>query len=237
MTKLLLIGYGRMGKMIEDVVSARDDCMIVGKIDPLLPAWDEKEAPDAILDFSAPGGVKSSANLALKYGCALVVGTTGFDEEARKLLAETAQKVPMICSSNYSLGVAVLKKAVRMTALALGEDFDIEIVEAHHNKKQDAPSGTALSLAEAADVKGDKPRLYGREGQIGARGREIGLHAVRGGTQAGEHRVLFMGDNELIELRHEAQSRRIFAAGAVKAALILSRKGPGTYTMDDVIQL
>ena len=235
MNKLLLIGYGRMGKMIENVADEREDTVVIGRIDPLLPPWDEKDAPDAILDFSTPDGIEKSVQLALRYNCALVIGTTGLDEKRRALIDETAKSIPVICESNYSLGVAVLKKAVRMTALALGEAFDIEIVETHHNKKQDAPSGTALSLAEAADAKGDAPRLYGREGKVGARGREIGIHAVRGGSVAGEHRVLFLGDNETVELRHEAQSRRIFAAGAVQAAIKLCGKAPGRYTMEDII--
>ncbi len=234
MTKLLLIDYGRMGKMIEDVVSEREDCCIVGKVDPLLPAWDEKEAPEAILDFSAPQGVQASMALAKRVNAALVIGTTGFDEMTKEAISETAKSIPVICQSNYSLGIAVLKKAVRMTAAALGEGYDIEIVETHHNKKKDAPSGTALSLAEAANLDG-KPLLYGREGLVGARGNEIGLHAVRGGSAAGEHRVLFLGDNETLELRHEAQSRRIFAVGAVRAALFLAGKKPGLYTMDDII--
>ena len=237
MTKLLLIGYGRMGKMIEDVASARSDVRIVGRIDPLLPPWDEKEKPDAILDFSAPEGIAASAELAKRFGCALVVGTTGLSEQARALLDEAAGAVPVICSANYSLGIAVLKKAVTLTAKALGEDFDIEIVEMHHGKKADAPSGTALALAEAADVNRDRPRMYGREGRVGERGREIGIHAVRGGTAAGEHRVLFLGDNEILELRHEAQSRRIFAAGAVKAAVLLADRAPGMYKMEDLIEL
>ena len=234
MVKLLLIGYGRMGKMIEDVVSQTEGARVIGKVDPLLPAWDEAERPDAILDFSAPQGIRETVALALRYRCALVIGTTGLDESARARIDEAAGQVPVICQSNYSLGVAVLKRAVRMTAQALGEGFDIEIVETHHNKKKDAPSGTALSLAEAANLDG-KPLLYGRQGLVGARGNEIGLHAVRGGSVAGEHRVLFLGDNETIELRHEAQSRRIFAVGAVRAALFLAGRKAGLYTMDDVV--
>ncbi len=236
MTKLLLIGYGRMGKMIEDVVSDRQDARIIGRVDPLLPAWDEAEAPDAILDFSQPEGLKASVALALRYRAALVVGTTGLGEAEKRLLSEAAQSVPVICSSNYSLGVALLKKLVRQAAQALGEDFDVEIIESHHNRKADAPSGTALSLAEAADANADKPRVYGRDGRPGPRGREIGIHAVRGGTAAGEHRVLFMGDNEIVELRHEAQSRRIFASGAVRAALALCCKAPGLYGMESIVE-
>ena len=237
MTKLLLIGYGRMGKMIDDVADARSDVRVVGRIDPLLPAWDEKEAPDAILDFSAPEGLAFSVETAKRFQSALVIGTTGLDEKARALLDDAAKAVPVICSANYSLGVAVLKKAVALTARALGEDFDVEIVETHHGKKADAPSGTALALAKAADANGDKPRVSGREGRVGERGREIGIHAVRGGTAAGEHRVLFLGDNETLELRHEAQSRRIFAAGAVKAAVLLAGRTPGRYELEDLIGL
>ncbi len=235
MTKLLIIGYGRMGKMIEEAARERGDVRVIGKIDPLLPAWDEKETPDAILDFSAPEGVQTSLDLALKYSCALVIGTTALSEDARLAISAASGRIPVICSSNYSLGIAVIKKAVREAALALGEDFDIEIIETHHNKKADAPSGTALTLAEAADIRGDKPRVYGREGRPGARGREIGIHAVRGGSVAGEHRVLFLGDSETVEIRHEAQSRRIFASGALRAALTLAGKPAGMYTMEDVI--
>ena len=234
MKKLLIVGYGRMGKMIEDVAQGLDGVRVIGRVDPLLPPWDEAETPDAILDFSAPEGIQKSIDLACRYRAALVIGTTGLNEKTKELIEEAAHKIPLICQSNYSLGVAVLKKAVRMTAAALGEGFDIEIVETHHNRKKDAPSGTALSLAEAANVSG-KPLLYGRQGLVGERGNEIGIHAVRGGSVAGEHRVLFLGDNETIELRHEAQSRRIFAVGAVRAALFLAGKAAGQYTMEDVI--
>ena len=237
MVKLLLVGYGRMGKMIDEVASARTDTRVIGRIDTFLPEWDGTQTPDAILDFSSPEGLDSSVRLALSSGAALVVGTTGLDEKARTLLEDAARHIPVICSSNYSLGIAVLRRAVAQVSRALGEDFDIEIIETHHSQKADAPSGTALTLAEAADTGRDKPRVYGREGRTGARGREIGLHAVRGGTAAGEHRVLFLGDNETIELRHEAQSRRIFAVGAVKAAVWLSGKSAGIYTMDDIISL
>ena len=234
MKKLLLIGYGRMGRMIEEVVSEREDCLVIGKVDPLLPAWDEQETPDTILDFSAPQGIRAAIALARKYRAALVIGTTGFGEEEKTAVSEAAKEIPVICQSNYSLGVAVLKKAVHMAAAALGDEYDIEIIETHHNKKKDAPSGTALSLAEAANLSG-KALLYGRQGRVGERGSEIGIHAVRGGSAAGEHRVLFLGDNETIEFRHEAQSRRIFAVGAVRAALFLAGRAAGLYTMDDVI--
>ena len=235
--KLLLNGYGRMGRMIEEIVSGDPELEIIGKVDPLLPPWTGETAPEGILDFSLPEGLDTSLALASKYNCPLLIGTTGLDEKARALLDDAAKAVPVICSANYSLGVAVLKKAVALTARALGEDFDVEIVETHHGKKADAPSGTALALAKAADANGDKPRVYGREGRVGERGREIGIHAVRGGTAAGEHRVLFLGDNETLELRHEAQSRRIFAAGAVKAAVLLAGRTPGRYELEDLIGL
>ncbi len=236
MTKLLIVGYGRMGKMIEEQAAALGAC-VVGRVDPLLPAWDASQAPDAILDFSTPEGLPASVSLALRYNAALVVGTTGLTDAHRAQLQKASESVPVICSSNYSLGVAVLKRAVRLAARALGADFDIEIVETHHSNKVDAPSGTALMLAEAANADGDRPYVYGRQGNTGKRKNEIGIHALRGGTVAGEHRVLFYGTDEVVELRHEALSRRIFATGAVKAALKLAGGAPGLYTMDDVISV
>ncbi|MBR4428357.1 MAG: 4-hydroxy-tetrahydrodipicolinate reductase, partial [Clostridia bacterium] len=138
--------------------------------------------------------------------------------------------------ANYSLGVAVLKSAVRMAARALGESFDIEIVETHHRKKADAPSGTALMLRDAADDGRGKPVIYGRQGRTGERGSEIAIHALRGGTVAGEHLVNFFGDNETLEFRHFAESRRIFALGALRAIKWLGSKSAGLYTMDDFME-
>lgn len=234
--KLLLNGYGRMGRMIEDIASNDPELEIVGKIDPLLPPWAGEQAPDGILDFSLPEGLDTSLSLAKKYDCPLLVGTTGLTGEARQKIRELARTVPVMAEANYSLGVAVLKSAVRMAARALGENFDIEIVETHHRKKVDAPSGTALMLKDAADDGRNKPVICGRQGRTGERGSEIAIHALRGGTVAGEHSVMFFGDSETLEFRHFAESRRIFALGALKAIKWLSGKPAGLYTMDDLME-
>ena len=233
---IILCGYGRMGLMIEQIALQSDDMNIIGVVHPGLydSPMDVPGTADIIIDFSYPGNLDAILERAHLDNCAVVIGTTGFSAEQAEKIKEASKTLRIMCSSNYSVGVAILKKAVAMVAPALKDSFDIEIVETHHNQKVDAPSGTALSLAQAADVKNDKPRVYGREGRPGARGREIGLHAIRGGTVAGEHRVLFLGDNETLELRHEAQSRRIFAVGAVKAALALIGKPAGLYEMDDI---
>ncbi len=234
--KLLLNGYGRMGRMIEDIVSGDPELEIIGKIDPLLPPWTGEEVPEGILDFSLPEGLDTSVSLAQKYNCPLLIGTTGLNDEAKQKIQALSRLVPVMAEANYSLGVAVLKSAVRMAAKALGESFDIEIVETHHRKKVDAPSGTALMLRAAADDGRNKPVIYGRRGRTGERGGEIAIHALRGGTVAGEHSVRFFGDNETLELKHLAESRRIFALGALRAIKWLGGKSAGLYTMDDFME-
>lgn len=234
--KLLLNGYGRMGRMIEDIVSGDPELEIIGKIDPLLPPWTGETVPEGILDFSLPEGLDTSVSLAQKYNCPLLIGTTGLNDEAKQKIRSLSRLVPVMAEANYSLGMAVLKGAVRMAAKALGESFDIEIVETHHRKKVDAPSGTALMLRAAADDGRNKPVIYGRSGRTGERGGEIAIHALRGGTVAGEHSVRFFGDNETLEFRHLAESRRIFALGALRAVKWLGGKSAGLYTMDDFME-
>ncbi len=234
--KLLLNGYGRMGRMIEEIVSGDPELEIIGKVDPLLPPWTGETAPEGILDFSLPEGLDTSLALARKYNCPLLIGTTGLGADAKNKIRELSRLVPVMAEANYSLGVAVLKSAVRMAARALGESFDIEIVETHHRKKADAPSGTALMLRDAADDGRGKPVIYGRQGRTGERGGEIAIHALRGGTVAGEHSVNFFGDNETLEFRHFAESRRIFALGALRAIKWLGSKSAGLYTMDDFMK-
>jgi 4-hydroxy-tetrahydrodipicolinate reductase len=195
-----------------------------------------------IIDFTSPESSLAALETAVRAGAAHVLCTTGFSPEQKRRIEEAARKVPVVFSPNMSIGVTVLFKAVETVARALGREFDVEIVEAHHNQKKDAPSGTALGFAEAAakgmDVSLESSAVYGREGMPGARPKgQIGIHAVRGGDIVGDHTVLFAGDGERIELRHMAHSRQTFAQGALRAALFLKGKKPGLYTMTDVLGL
>jgi 4-hydroxy-tetrahydrodipicolinate reductase len=192
---------------------------------------------DAMIDFSHP-----AASLALARSCEqaripLVVGTTGFDAEQRKTLLSASAAAPLLVSPNMSRAVNLLVRLVREAAQALGPDADIEIIEHHHRLKKDAPSGTALRLAEiAAEAAGIGRLVHGREGQVGERPHaEIGIHAVRAGDEPGEHRVIFGLKGESIELRHRALNRDGFVRGAIDAAKFLAGKPPGIYSMEDVL--
>lgn len=234
---IILCGYGRMGLMIEQIVLQSEDMQIIGVVHPGLyeNALDVPGKADVIIDFSYPGNLDGILARAEKDGAAVVIGTTGYTEEQLAKLREASKTLRVMHSSNYSVGVAILKKAVAMVAPALKDSFDIEITETHHNQKVDAPSGTAKMLLKAVDPDDSFDHVYGREGITGARGREIGIHALRGGTVAGEHTVFFFGQDETLEFHHSAASRRIFAAGAIRAARFVVDKPAGLYNMDDVL--
>ena len=199
--------------------------------------------PGAVLiDFTTIESSLAALDAAAKAGAAHVLCTTGFSPEQKAAIGAAATKIPVLLSPNMSIGVNVLFKAAEDVARALGESFDVEIIEAHHNQKKDAPSGTALGFAEAVarglDAKLEERAVYGRQGLTGARPRgEIGIHAVRGGDIAGDHTVLFAGDGERIEIRHVAHGRQVFAQGALRAATFLAGARPGLYTMKDVLGL
>ena len=234
--KAAIVGYGRMGKMIEEIL-VQSGNGIAGKVDfdYYRSLSDIPDAFDVVIDFSHPDNLENTLNFARNSGIPCVIGTTNLTNDLKARMAETAKYAPILYSANYSLGVAVIKKAAKIMYDALGIDFDVEIIETHHNKKADAPSGTAKAIADAIDPENEIPRVYGREGAPGARGREIGIHAVRGGTVAGEHKVMFFGEDETLEIRHEAISRKIFAKGACRAAEWLTGKANGLYNMEDVL--
>lgn len=237
MIRAILIGHGRMGQMIEQAMTRAGDFELIGVVDVGLfeKPGDVPGQPDVLVDFSYPGNLEKALAFAVERGCPLVLGTTGYSGEQLSSIREAAKKTAIVHSSNYSTGVAVLVQALRQVAPKLMDSFDVEIVETHHNKKADSPSGTAKLLADAVDPDQTYARVYGREGQVGARGREIGIHAVRGGTVAGEHRVIFCGEDEVLEFRHSATSRQIFVNGAVRAARFIVGKPAGLYTMQHVM--
>jgi len=234
---VILCGYGRMGLMIEQLALESQDMQIIGVVHPGLydSALDVPGHADVIIDFSYPGNLEGILERARRDGSAVVIGTTGYTEAQLEAIRAASADLRIMHSSNYSVGVAVLKRAVAMVARALKDSFDIEIVETHHNQKIDAPSGTAKMLLKAVDPEGSFDPVYGREGVTGKRGHEIGMHALRGGTVAGEHSVFFFGTDETLEFRHSAASRRIFAAGAVRAARYVAQQPAGLYNMDDVL--
>ncbi len=198
------------------------------------------ERGDVVIDFTAPEATVEAARICGAAGRAMVVGTTGWSAEQRTQFEEAVQGIPCVFAPNYSVGVNVLFRLVEEAARILGDGYDVEIVEAHHRFKKDAPSGTALGLAQAAargsDRNLDEVAVYGRAGMVGERRKEeIGIHAIRAGDIVGEHTVLFGGIGERIELAHKAQSRDTFAQGALRAARFVVKTSPGLYDMGDVL--
>ena len=232
--RIVVIGRGKMGNLIKTTAEAAGH-EIVGLYD--IENKDEVlgEPCDVIMDFSHRDNLQWVSDYAKDKGAAIVYGTTGLTDEHKALLAETAKSVPVFFASNFSLGVAVLKKAVETVAPALKDTFDIEVIEIHHNQKADAPSGTAKTLVEAIDPDNEFEKVYGREGMTGKRKKEIGVHAIRGGSVAGEHQVLFLGKDEEVIFKHKAISRQIFVNGALKAAEFTVGKEPGMYGMEDLL--
>ena len=234
--RVVVVGTGRMGTIIREIIENTDGMEVVACIGAQKDELAQQTEPaDVVIDFSHASMLDAVEKYVQRTGAALVSGTTGYTAEDMDRLAALGQNAPVLYSANYSLGVAALRRASVMVAAALA-DFDIEIVETHHNQKADAPSGTAKMLLDAINADGSYDPVYGREGMCGKRNpREIGVHAVRGGTVAGVHTVSFFGEDEEVSLTHRATSRRIFATGAVAAAQKLAVKNPGFYTFDDVM--
>jgi 4-hydroxy-tetrahydrodipicolinate reductase len=251
---------GRMGKLlIENIIqmdgiqlSAAFDLVNIGKdvgevaqlgkLDvPVSDVADmatvlKESKTDVVIDFTIAAATVVNAPVVADAGVDLVIGTTGFSPEQRALIEDaiTRNNTTGIISPNYSMGVNVFFKILQETAKYLS-DYDIEVIEAHHNQKKDAPSGTAMRAAEViSETLGGKDFVYGREG-LAPRAKEIGIHAVRGGDIVGDHTVLFAGGSERIEIKHQAHSRNAFASGAVKSAIWIAKAEPGIYTMDDIL--
>ncbi len=225
-----------LGSRVKDVSGIRVDAIP----DTLCYTRDWPEEAEVVIDFTFHTTVVENITNAVENGQGYVLGTTGLTEEEKQAVYAAAEKIPIVWAPNMSLGVNLLLELVRRSASILGPDYDAEIVEIHHRLKKDAPSGTALGLAEAlADGRGvklDDVACYGREGITGERPHgEVGIHALRGGSVVGDHTVMFIADEERIELTHKASSREAFATGALRAAHWLHGRRPGIYTMRHVL--
>lgn len=246
MTKIFLFGIGgRMGKAVVDVANANDGFVVVGGFDtvphPAVKTFTAVEDInvdfDAIIDFSRPEALDAVTALALRSGKGVVFAATGYSDGQLKQIEKLSERVPVLKSGNLSIGVNLLLELVERAAKTLADGYDIEIIEKHHNKKADAPSGTALMLADAVkNVKTDMKLLFGREGMSLRNKDEVTVHAVRGGTIVGEHDVIFAGDDEIITISHTALSRKIFANGALKAAAFVAKQKDGFFTMKNALE-
>lgn len=253
---------GRMGQRLLALSDADGELALVQAIEwsgfplqgksvnaggPLAPRatdvlWSRELVPgaDVLIDFSSPENTAAHAKTASDLGTAVVIGTTGLNEEQEEAIRQASEKVPIIMAPNFSLGVNLMFKLAAEAAKVLGDTYNIEIVEAHHNQKVDAPSGTALGLAKAVaeplrrDL--DADLVHGRHGKPGKRRkREIGMHALRMGSVAGEHTVYFCNNHECLSITHRAESRDVFAAGALRAAKWITKQQPGLFTMQDLL--
>ena len=231
-----LIGNGKMGRMIDSICAQDERFVVAGFVGPgACQTLGELTDLDVALDFSYPGNVTMMLEDALRRNLPLVIGTTGLSEQQEDQIRAASAQLPIVRALNFSTGMAVMRRLARMASDALREDFDIEIVETHHNQKEDAPSGSAVALLQSVDLDGEFTVVCGREGRPGKRGHEIGVHSLRGGTVAGEHTVSFFGEDEVLEITHRAASRKIFAAGALRAAEALAAKPAGWYSLEELL--
>lgn len=251
MTKIIMHGCnGKMGQVISEIISQDASTQIVAGIDTIdnklneYPLYqrisDCKEEAHVIIDFSNPKAVDQLVEYALNRSLPLVLCTTGLSEEQNQLVKKASMQIPILQSANMSLGVNTLITLAKMATQVFAKaGFDIEIVEKHHNLKVDAPSGTALALADAINdtLHNDYEYKYARHEERKKRDKkEIGIHSVRGGTIVGEHSIYFAGIDEVVELTHVAQSKAVFAKGAIEAAKFLAQQPKGLYNMEDVIK-
>ena len=249
MTKIILCGCsGKMGVAITSIVNGRDDCEIIAGVDVNTSCThgyqvystiaDVTEKADVIIDFSHPSTLDSILSYATENQVPAILCTTGYSEAQLSQISEASKKVALFHSGNMSLGINLLIALSRKAAQILGGSFDVEIVEKHHNQKIDAPSGTALMIAKAIseELPYDSRYEYDRHSVRRKRERsEIGIHSVRGGSIVGEHEVIFAGHDEVVTIAHSAQSKGVFAAGAVNAAVFMKGKPAGLYDMNNLI--
>lgn len=251
MIRVLLNGCnGKMGQAITRTCELKDDLFVVAGVDAVqkeghsYPVYSDpyqvKEEADIIIDFSHPSALAGILDYAVHKKLPLVIATTGLSKEHMKLIEESSHSIPVLLSANMSLGINLILDLAKRATKMLNGNFDIEIIEKHHNQKIDAPSGTALAIADAINstLAGKQMKyVYDRHSARQKRTRdEIGIHSVRGGTITGEHTIIFAGNDEMIEIKHTAVSKDLFAEGALKAASFLYNKAPGFYKIQDIFE-
>jgi len=243
MIKVIICGSkGRMGQMLIECAGRMEDIEVVAEVDMGDDLKDVISKCDAVIDFSVHSQTYNTAKVSAENGKALVIGTTGHEDEERDRILEFQKQIPLVWASNFSTGVNTLFWLTRKAAEILGPDFDLEVIEMHHRHKVDAPSGTARTLgeilAEVRNLQYNEAIQHGRSGIVGARtNTEIGMHSMRGGDVVGDHTVVFAQEGEQVELTHKASSRATFANGALRAAIWATSKEPGLYNMQNVLGL
>lgn len=249
MTKIIITGCsGKMGSSLRNAAADREDIKIVGGIDIVEPTDADFEyaktfaelkcEADVIVDFSNPVVLDSMLAYAVEKKMPVVICTTGYNEEQKKKISAASKEIAIFYSGNMSLGINLIIELSKKAAAVFGESFDIEIVEQHHNQKLDAPSGTALMIADAiSEVKDNAEYVYDRHSYRKKRDKkEIGIHSVRGGNIVGEHEVIFAGQDEILKISHSARSKAVFAVGALNAAVYMKDKKSGMYNMSDLLK-
>lgn len=249
MTNIAICGAnGKMGKTIYNCIKEREDCEVVAGIDMYTEQYADfpivetpaqlPVKPDVIIDFSNPAGLDGLIEYCMSTGTPIVIGSTGYNEAQTAKIKSAAHHIPIFFTFNMSLGINLLVQLAKKAASVLGDQFDIEIVEKHHNQKVDAPSGTAIMLADAINETLDNSKhfVYDRHSRRQKREKtEIGMHSIRGGTIVGEHDVIFAGHDEVLTLSHSAASKSVFAEGAINAALFLKDQPAGLYDMAKLV--
>lgn len=249
LTKIAISGCcGKMGRVVADIIASREDAEVVAGIDKV-PSLDAKfpvissptllpKAPDVIIDFSHPSALEGLLSYAKTNNTALVLASTGYSQEDIARIRSASGEIPIFFTANMSIGINLLCELAKKAYSVLGGQFDIEIVEKHHNQKIDAPSGTAIMLAEAINQSAGDSYSYTYDRHSVRKKREhneIGIHSVRGGTIVGEHEIIFAGRDEIISLSHSAMSKEVFAVGAVNAAIFINGRPAGLYSMSDML--
>jgi len=250
MTDIILSGCcGNMGKVITALCQEDETIQIVAGVDsfdcgkmpyPVYPAFERiAQKADVIIDFSNPSVLESMLKVAKSTQTPVVIATTGYDEKQLQMIQTAAKDIAIFFTFNMSLGINLMCALAKTATKVLGNSFDIEIIEKHHNQKIDAPSGTAIMLANAISEELEQKPLYeyDRHSKRAKRSKnEIGIHSVRGGTIVGEHEVIFAGTDEVVSVKHQAMSKKVFAVGAINAAKLLTEKHSGMFSMEDIIK-